>query len=115
VVDSEAYVDGGSIRWAALASALVSSYVLVAFDGITTFLFELLTVPATLLESGLNWVAETLGLGFTVPAGTVEEAWGVVADQFPIAGPLDWVLGVLILAVFFIAVNWMIDRVREGL
>ncbi|WP_148661806.1 hypothetical protein [Halodesulfurarchaeum formicicum] len=114
-MDSAEYVDGDSIKWAALAGTLVSSYVLVALDGLTNFLFELLTVPATLLESALTWLGETLGLGFTVPAGTIEQAWAVVADQFPIAGPFDWILGVVVLAVFFIAVNWMVDRVREGL
>ena len=115
MVDSGAYVDGGSIKWAALAGTLVSSYLLVAFDGITRIIYEILALPGTFIDTLADRWSETLGLGFAVPAESLDEAWNVVLEQFPIAGPLDWLIGVIVLAVFFIAVNWMLSRILEGL
>lgn len=115
MVDTDRYVTDSGVKWFLVASTLVTSYVLATFEGIADLVVAIFNVPANLLYDGLSWLGETLGLGFEVPETSLEDAWEIAADVFPIAGPLDWILGVVIIAVFFAAVTWMIGRVREGL
>ena len=115
MVDSDQFITGGSIDFKALASRLVSSYVLAVLSGLTAFVYAVLETPALLLEDLFTWVANTLGLGFQVPENTLTTAWSVVAGYFPVAGPLDFALGVVAVLAFFWALNWMFGRIMEGL
>lgn len=121
MVDSDEFIETTpsgslqSIKVGELASRLTSSYLLALFAGVATFVYAVFEVPALLIEDLFEWIRETLGLGFAVPEHTYEYAWDVVADIFPIAGPFDYALGVLLILVFFIAIRWMFDRVTGGL
>lgn len=115
MVDTDEYIRDGTPRWAAIAATAISAYVLTVTDGIATFLSSLLAVPADLLRDLLTWIGETLGLGFLVPADTLEAAWRIATETIPRVGPLTWLLGVLLVFAFWIAVEWMVTRVLEGL
>ncbi|UWG47039.1 hypothetical protein HSRCO_0745 [Halanaeroarchaeum sp. HSR-CO] len=115
MVDTEQYVDGSTIKWGALAATLVSSYLLAVFNGLADLLWALLSIPGRLLEDLLTWIAGMFGLAFSAPEHSIETAWTIAAETFPIAGPFDYAIGVAVVAVFFIAVNWLFGRVREGL
>lgn len=114
-VTSSSYIVDGRIMWGAIATTLVSSYILVFFDGLSSLVSAIFEVPADLHEDFLSWIGETLGLGFSVPADSLEEAWTVAEEFFPIGGPFDWVAGVLLVMAFFVSVQWMVGRVKEGL
>ena len=115
MVDTDVYVDDGRIRWVALTSTLISSYLLAVFSGLSDVLTAVLTLPGDLLGALLAWIAETFGLVFSVPEMSIIETWMAVGDQFPIAGPLDFGIGVAVVIAFFLGTRWMVGQVREGL
>lgn len=121
MVDSDEFIvtsEGGSlssIKFGELVSRMSTSYLLAFFAGVATLAYSIFEVPALLLEDFFTWIRGTVGLGFIVPRESIEYAWEAAADIFPIAGPFDYALGVLLVMMFFLGVNWMFSRVRRGL
>lgn len=108
------YIDGGNVRWAALASTLMSSLVLAYFDGAIKVWSSIFEGAATLLSAGIGWFDETTTLLFSEPQNSLGIAWSTAAAQFPVAGPLDFVLGVLLIMASWYVVRELAERIREG-
>lgn len=109
------FVEGGSVRWTRLAGSLVTSFVLMMWAGFTRLQEAIFRGYATLIEAPLAFLAELARVTISTPVDSWVFAWGEAVRAFPIAGPLDFALGVAVLAIFLIVANALISRMMEGI
>lgn len=104
---------GGSIDFGGISERVASSFVLVTFAGVIGIIVSAQEALWSLWDSSFAWVSDLIGMLFTAPAESLGVGWRVAGAAFPIAGPLDWMLGVLLVVGFFMFISEVITRLRR--
>lgn len=108
----EDFVDGDSIDGQGLALTLVSSLILVIAAGFSSIITSLWAALGNGIELVMGWFASFAIALLETPGETFDRAWLQTGEAFPLAGPLDFMAGVAVLALFFYALNWMFQQLR---
>lgn len=100
------FVHGRSVDWAGVARTLLSSLVFVVSAGVILFWEAVASLPRRFIGGVLDFWATLLSRPFEHGAEQFWLAWEVAASEFPIAGPLDYAIATMLVAVVF----WLAGR-----
>lgn len=122
---AESLVSGGEIQGKKLGALVVSSFIfelvigwITVFNAIINSIIRTSDWFAAMLfgaegvegiEFGIPITQDGLVVEvFRIPANTMRVAWDAASGFFPIAGPFDFALGVLVVALFYLLVEYLI-------
>ena len=108
------FVHGRHVNWRGVANTLVSSMVFQIGAGIIAFWIAVFRQPARLIMGTWEFLSALLSRPFELAADLFGTAWATAAGVFPLAGPLDFAAGVLLIAVTFWIMAELTSRVVRG-
>lgn len=85
--------------FATLGGLVVSSLIYAFTEGLATIIDAWYRAIGFLTRGYLEFAGDTLSAIFRVPRRSFEGAWSGALEAFPVAGPADFALGVLIIAL----------------
>lgn len=109
----ESIFDDGRADLRDVGYRLGVALILVTSAGITWVIEEFWKPLAKAVEQAFAFAADITRQTNIMGQDAFTVAWETAAEFFPIAGPLDFALGVLLLAAFFVTIEWMWRWIRR--
>lgn len=109
------FVDSsGNVYWLGVARTLISSLIFVATAGAIWFWEAVWMQFNRLVRGTTEWMYQLASRPWNLAAGHFYTAWETAGAQFPIAGPLDYALAVMLIAATFWVTAILFRRVVMG-
>lgn len=110
MVDSDDFVDGGSVDWSDVAGAFIGAILALVGYGAASGIF-LVSTGIDRSIAGLSWFSSTLlGTPFEAGTGTIATAWDTFSESLGMFGPAAFPVAVVASIAVILVLRWGVRR-----